>query len=60
MTGKHFLLILACCLVPLVALAAIFFFNIPLNTVLLIGLILVCPLAHLIMMKFMIQEQDHH
>lgn len=60
MTGKHFLLILACCLVPLVALAAIFFFNIPLNTVLLVGLILVCPLAHLIMMKFMIQEQDHH
>jgi hypothetical protein len=33
-----------------------FLFDIPLNTVLWIGLILFCPLSHLLMMKYMPHE----
>lgn len=55
MKRTHFLLMLICCLVPLVGLAAILLFNLPVNTVLWIGLILFCPLSHLLMMKFMLQ-----
>jgi hypothetical protein len=40
MTKKHAWLMLACCLVPLAGLAAIFLFNVPTNTVLLVGLAL--------------------
>ncbi len=58
MNKKHGLLILACCLVPLAAWAAIFTFRIPTDAVLLVGLTLFCPLSHLAMMKFMLGH-DH-
>jgi hypothetical protein len=64
MTKKHLLIMIACCLVPVIALGAIFLFKVPVNQVLYIGLILVCPLSHLLMMKFMGhgegQEHSHH
>ncbi len=53
MTKKQLLLILACCLIPLIFLVALFLLNIPLNTVLLVALIIFCPLSHLLMMKNM-------
>ncbi len=61
MTKKHMLIMLACCLVPVIALGAIILFKVPVNQVLYVGLILMCPLSHLLMMKFMGhgEEQGH-
>lgn len=61
MTKKHMLIMLACCLVPLIALGAIFLFNLPVNQVIFFLLILMCPLSHILMMKFMVHDhgQDH-
>lgn len=53
MRSKHTLIMLVCCLVPVVAFAAFFIFNIPLNTVLIFALALLCPLSHLLLMKYL-------
>ena len=60
MNKNHLVLMLACCLVPVAGLAAIFMFDVPVNTVVLVGLALFCPLAHLLMMKFMPHEHGAH
>ena len=59
MTKKHMWLMLACCLIPIAGLAAVFLFNIPLNSVLLFSLILFCPLSNLLMMKYMHNEEHY-
>ena len=58
MNKKHWILMLLCCLVPVAALAGIFLLRIPVNTVLLIALVLICPLSHALLMAFMDQEHD--
>jgi len=58
MKKSQILIMFLCCLVPVAALAAIYLFNVPVNSVLLIGLILLCPISHLFMMKFM--EHNHN
>lgn len=57
MKKSHLWIMILCCLIPIVALAAVLLFKIPLSSVLLYGLILLCPLSHLLMMKYM--RHDH-
>ena len=58
MSKKHVLIMLACCLIPLAALAAILVFKIPVTGVIYFGIILLCPVLHLLMMRNMMGH-DH-
>ncbi len=51
--SRHMLIMVLCCAIPMVAIAAIAAFRIPLPDVLRYGVILLCPLSHFIMMAFM-------
>ena len=58
MSKKHALIMVACCLVPIVALAAIFLFKIPVSSVIYFGIVLLCPVLHLLMMGNMMKHDD--
>jgi len=57
MKKSHMWLMILCCLIPIAGIAAVYLFNIPVSSVIFYGLILLCPLSHLLMMKFM--DHDH-
>ena len=57
MKKSHMWLMILCCLVPVVGIVLVSFFKVPLNNVLFYGMILLCPLSHLLMMRFM--GHDH-
>jgi hypothetical protein len=59
MNRKHLIIMLLCCLIPLVALGAIYVFHIPVSIVGYAALLLICPLLHLLMMKFMMDGHSH-
>jgi hypothetical protein len=58
MNRKHALTMMLCCLIPVGALAAVSIFRIPLGSVLTFGLVLLCPLSMLFMMRSMGHEHD--
>jgi hypothetical protein len=55
---SHLLLMLACCLIPMAGIAAILFFQVPTSSVLYVGLLLLCPLLHVVMMRGMGHDHD--
>ncbi|HLB64817.1 MAG TPA: hypothetical protein VJJ46_08230 [Anaerolineales bacterium] len=60
MTRKHVLLMILCCLIPVAALAAIFVFKIPATSVLIYGLVILCPVSHVVMMALMGRDHAAH
>lgn len=59
MNKKHTLIMLACCLVPIAGFILVSAFNIPLKSVFYFAMILLCPLSHLLMMKYMGHGEGH-
>jgi len=61
MSKKHTLIMIACCLIGMGAVAALFLFKLPVNSVLIGLMLLVCPLSHLLMMGAMGNKgHEHH
>ncbi|GIK53536.1 MAG: hypothetical protein BroJett014_25090 [Planctomycetota bacterium] len=51
MTRKHWLFMAVGCGLPVLALAAVYLWRVQLSTLLLFGLVLLCPLLHLLMLR---------
>lgn len=64
MNARHILWMFVGCLAMAAGVAAIFAFGVPVNTVLLVALVLICPLAHLLMMRSGVhdhgEQRSHH
>lgn len=53
MSKKHTILMLACCVIGMGAVLAIYAFKVPFNNVVLGLMLLICPLSHFLMMGAM-------
>ncbi len=58
MKKSHVLIMILCCLIPIVGLAAITIFKLPLTNVLFWAMVLFCPLSMFFMMKSMLQDHN--
>src|SRR3990172_10220858 len=59
MKKSHLGLMLLCCLIPLAGIAAMVLFRVPTSSVLYFGLVLLCPLMHVLMMATMRHDHAH-
>jgi len=59
MNKKHMILMVLCCVVGMGAVAAITLFRVPVNNVVTIGMLLLCPLSHFLMMGMMGKDHNH-
>jgi hypothetical protein len=63
MSKKHTILMIACCLIGMGAVVAVAIFKLPVNSVVLGLMLLLCPLSHIFMMGMMghkdYEEHDH-
>lgn len=64
MIKKHLVIMILCCLIPVAGLFALYLFQIPISPALWFGFMLLCPILHLVMMKYMMggehHEHQHH
>jgi hypothetical protein len=51
MTRRHWLLMIVGCGLPVIGLTAVFLFKLQVSSVLLFGLVLLCPVVHLLMLR---------
>lgn len=58
MNKKHLILMILGCVIPMAVIFILFIIGIPLNKILLFGLILICPLSHILMMRMMMNHGD--
>lgn len=56
---NHWVIMAVCCLIPLAALVAILGFGVPVTTAALVGLVLICPLSHFVLMRGMMNHDQH-
>ena len=59
MNRKHLWIMFLCCAIPIVGLLAVNLLNIPAGDVPYLGLFLLCPLLHLLMMRGMMGGHSH-
>lgn len=60
MKNKHALIMIICCLLPVVGFAVAFLLGIPLGTLGILALLLLCPLGHILMMRSMGKKNTEH
>ena len=60
MSKKHTLIMMACCVIGMGAVAAVFLFKVPVNNVFFALMLMICPLSHFLMMGMMGKNHDQH
>jgi hypothetical protein len=59
MNKKHLLIMLLCCVIPIAVLGGLYLFQGQISPTMWLGFMLLCPVLHLVMMKFMLHGEDH-